>query len=305
MEVSIRRITFAPAFERCGRLILALLAQRHDDQNDQRDDVGEHLVELLDGKIGTGGDEDVEDVESAEENGRQHADIRTPDRENDQRNGEPAAVAEGVVRPHAAGVVHDVVQTAETRDHAADAGGKVLVLCHVDTGGVCRCSALTHGAQVEACARVLEKIGRKQRDDDGKVSEEAVGQEDLTEPTADAQRLAEVGARRAQRDRGNLAVGQLDERAAEEVADADAERCERKTGDVLVGAQRDGQQAVEKPHQKRAEQRAEHRDPDGKKSVHVCRGRRLLVEERADDAADTADVHHARDTEVQVAGLFR
>lgn len=31
--------------QRCGRLILALLAQRHDDQNDQRDDVGEHLVE--------------------------------------------------------------------------------------------------------------------------------------------------------------------------------------------------------------------------------------------------------------------
>ena len=41
--------------QRCGRLILALLAQRHDDQNDQRDDVGEHLVELLDGKVGAGG----------------------------------------------------------------------------------------------------------------------------------------------------------------------------------------------------------------------------------------------------------
>ena len=53
--------------QRCGRLILALLAQRHDDQNDQRDDVGEHLVELLDGKVGAGGDEDIENVEPAEQ----------------------------------------------------------------------------------------------------------------------------------------------------------------------------------------------------------------------------------------------
>ena len=83
--------------QRCGRLILALLAQRHDDQNDQRDDVGEHLVEFLDGKVGAGGDEDIEDVEPAEQDGGQHADVRTPDREDDERDGEPAAVAEGVV----------------------------------------------------------------------------------------------------------------------------------------------------------------------------------------------------------------
>ena len=239
--------------QRCGRLILALLAQRHDDQNDQRDDVGEHLVELLDGKVGAGGDEDIENVEPAEQDGGQHADVRTPDREDDERDGEPAAVAEGVVGPDAAGVVHDVIQAAETRNHAADAGGKVFVLRHVDAGCVRRRRALAHGAQVKTRAGVLEEVRREQCDDDGKVGKEAVGQENLTEPAADIQGFAEIGARRAQRDGGDFAVGQLDERAAEEVADADAERRERKTRDVLVGAQRNGQQAVEKAHQKRAQ----------------------------------------------------
>ena len=31
---------------------------------------------------------------------------------------------------------------------------------------------------------------------------------------------------------------------------------------------------------------------------------RLLIQERADNAADTADIHDAGDTEVQVAGPF-
>ena len=70
-------------------------------------------------------------------------------------------------------------------------------------------------------------------------------------------------------------------------------------------AQRNGQQAVEKAHQKRAQKRAEHRDTDGEERVHVGSRGGLLVEERADDAADTADVHHARNTEVEVAGFFR
>ena len=154
-------------------------------------------------------------------------------------------------------------------------------------------------------AGVLEEVRRGQCDDDGEVGKEAVGQENLTEPAADIQRFAEIGARRAQRDGGDFTVGQLDERAAEEVADADAERRECKTRDVLVGAQRNGQQAVEKAHQKRAQKRAEHRDTDGEERVHVGSRGGLLVEERADDAADTADVHHARNAEVQVAGLFR
>ena len=154
-------------------------------------------------------------------------------------------------------------------------------------------------------AGVLEEVRREQCDDDGEVGKEAVGQENLTEPAADIQGFAEIGARRAQRDGGDFTVGQLDERAAEEVADTDAERRERKTRDVLVGAQRNGQQAVEKAHQKRAQKRAEHRDTDGEERVHVGSRGGLLVEERADDAADTADVHHARNAEVQVAGLFR
>ena len=86
--------------------------------------------------------------------------LGTPDGEDDQRDGQPAAVAEGVVGPHAVGVVHDVVQTAQTRDHGADAGGQVLVLGDVDAGGVGSGRALAHGAQVQAGTGAVQEVGR-------------------------------------------------------------------------------------------------------------------------------------------------
>ena len=122
MRFALSFLTEVGQTKRLGRLILALFAQRDHDQHDQRDDIRQHLVKLLDGEVGAAGNEDVQNVAAAEENGGQNAHVRTPDREDDQRDGEPAAVAEGVVRPDAAGVVHDVIQAAESGDHAADAG---------------------------------------------------------------------------------------------------------------------------------------------------------------------------------------
>ena len=70
--------------QRLGGLILALFAERDDDQNDQCDHVRKHLIELLDGKVRAGGDEDVENVAAAKEDGSEHAYIRAPDREDDE-----------------------------------------------------------------------------------------------------------------------------------------------------------------------------------------------------------------------------
>ena len=250
----------------------------------------------------------MQDIQSAEEEGREHANVRLPDREDDERDGKPAAVAEGVVRPDAAGVVHDVVQSAEAGDHAADAGGDVLILVDVDAGSVGRLRVFADGAQVQPHARALEHIGRDQRDGHGEVGQKAVGQKDLPEP-AEAlharDRLGKVAVGRRERDGRHLAAGELDERAAHEVAEADAERRHGKAGDVLVGAQRDGQKAVQQTHEQRPEQARQQRDHHGEKAVHA-RGPAdtLLIQERPDDAADTADVHDARDAEVEVAGLF-
>ena len=157
-------------------------------------------------------------------------------------------------------------------------------------------------------ARVLEHVGRDERDGHGEVGEKAVGQEDLAEPAElrrKRQRLGKVAVRGRERDGRHLAAGELDERAAEEVAEADAERRHGKAGNVLIGAQRDGEKAVQQSHEQRAEQARQQRDHDGEKAVHP-RGPAdaLLIQERPDDAADAADIHDARDAEVQVAGLF-
>ena len=61
----------------------------------------------------------------------------------------------------------------------------------------------------------------------------------------EGQRTAEVAAGGGEGDGGHLAAGELDEGAAEEVADAHAEGGEGKTGDVLVGPEGDGEDAVD------------------------------------------------------------
>ena len=116
----------------------------------------------------------MQDVKTAEQERGQHADVRAPHREDDERDGKPAAVAEGVGRPDALGVVHDVVQSAETGDHRARAGGDVFIARHIHAGGVGRIRALAHGAQVQTRTRALEDEGGHQRDDHREIGQKAV-----------------------------------------------------------------------------------------------------------------------------------
>ena len=252
-------------------------------------------------------DDRIENVEAAEEDGRQHADVGPPDGEDHQGDGQPAAVAEGVVGPHAAGVVHHVVQAAETGDHAAHAGGQVLIPGDVDAGGVGGGGAFAHGAQVQAGAGVLQEIGGQQGQDNGQIRQEAIGQEDLAEPAqtlGKGQGLGKIAAGGGQGDGGDLAAGELDQGAAEEVADAHAEGGHGKAGHVLIGPQRHRQQAVQKSHEQGAKQGAEQGNADSQQSAHSLCGGGLFIEERADDAADAAHIHDAGDSQIQVAGFF-
>ena len=91
-----------------GGLVLTLVAHAGDDEDDYRDDVRQHLIQLFYCEIHAAGDEDVQDIQAAEQERGDDADVRTPDREDDQRDGEPAAVAERVVRPDAAGMTNAV-----------------------------------------------------------------------------------------------------------------------------------------------------------------------------------------------------
>ena len=291
----------------CRRLLFLVVAQAGDHQHHHGDHIRQHLVQLLHGHLAAGGDVQIQDVQAAEQDGGQDADIGTPDGEDHQGDGQPAAVAEGVVGPHAAGVVHHVVQAAETGDHAAHAGGQVLIPGDVDAGGVGGGGAFAHGAQVQAGAGVLQEIGGQQGQDNGQIRQEAIGQEDLAEPAqtlGKGQGLGKIAAGGGQGDGGDLAAGELDQGAAEEVADAHAEGGHGQAGNVLVGPQGHRQEAVQQAHQQRAQQGAQHGDQNGQKAAHLVGGHGLLIEERADDAADTAHIHDAGDTQVQIAGLL-
>ena len=291
----------------CRRLLFHVVAQAGDHQHHHGDHIRQHLVQLLHGHLAAGGDVQIQDVQAAKQDGGQDADIGTPDGEDHQGDGQPAAVAEGVVGPHAAGVVHHVVQAAETGDHAAHAGGQVLIPGDVDAGGIGGGGAFAHGAQVQAGAGVLQEIGGQQGQDNGQIRQEAIGQEDLAEPAqtlGKGQGLGKIPAGGGQGDGGHLAAGELDQGAAEEVADAHAEGGHGQAGNVLVGPQGHRQEAVQQAHQQRAQQGAQHGDQNGQKAAHLVGGHGLLIEERADDAADTAHIHDAGDTQVQVAGLL-
>ena len=100
----------------------------------------------------------VNNEKSAEKDGAENADVRLPNSEDNQRDGEPASVAKAVVGPNAAGVVHNVVKTAETCDHAADACSAVLVPSNVYAGSIRSSRIFTDSAQVKAEARVVKDI---------------------------------------------------------------------------------------------------------------------------------------------------
>ena len=155
---------------------------------------------------------------------------------------------------------------------------------------------------------MIENIGCYKRDDHREIGKKAVGEEYLAEPAelcCGGHGLAEIRARSRERDRRYLTAGKLDERAAEEVADVDAESRHGKTRDVLIRAQRDGEEAVNKTHEQRTGKRGQQRDHDSIEAVHRRGGAAgLLVEEGPDNAAYTSDIHNAGYAEVEVAGLL-
>ena len=154
-------------------------------------------------------------------------------------------------------------------------------------------------AQYEGCC---------QGQDNGGIGQEAVGQEDFSKPAQlvrEGQAPAEVGAGGAEGDKGDLASGDLNEGAAEEVAEAHAEGGHGKAGNILVGPEGHGEEAVEKPHKEGAQQGAQQGDAHCENTRHLSGGDGLLIQERADNAADAAHVHDTGNAQVQVAGLLR
>ena len=76
--------------QRCGGLLVTLVAQGGNNKNNDGDKVGQHLVQLLDGKVHAGGDVHMQDVKTAEEEGSQNTHIGTPDGEDNMPTLAPA-----------------------------------------------------------------------------------------------------------------------------------------------------------------------------------------------------------------------
>src|SRR5699024_1612271 len=116
----------------CRGLVFLLLTEAGDYQNDDGNYIRQRLENFLHASSQSG-DVKIQDVESAEKESSPYSVQRFPQSEDYKGNRKPSSVAEAVIRPGSAGVLHNEVQAAQTRKTCADAGGKIFILRNVDS----------------------------------------------------------------------------------------------------------------------------------------------------------------------------
>ena len=116
----------------------------------------------------------MDNKKSAEKNRTDYAEVRSPDCEDNKCDCEPASVAKCVVRPYAAGIVHNIVEAAEACNDTAEAYRNVLVFADVDSGGVCRCRILADCTEIKSRTGTVEIKRNYNCDCDCNIGKEAV-----------------------------------------------------------------------------------------------------------------------------------
>ena len=117
------------------RLVFPLVLDAGHDKHQDGDHVRRHGDKLL-YRGAEARYKDAADIETAEKEGAEDAKHRLPKGEDNDSDSQPAPVAEAVVGPGTAGVVHDPVEASQSCNNSSDNGGKVLVLGYVYTGGI-------------------------------------------------------------------------------------------------------------------------------------------------------------------------
>lgn len=291
-----------------GRLVFLSAAQRDGDQDDQREQIRQHLEDLI-RAVEQAGDQEIQPGEDAEQVRAPDAAQRLPRCEDDQRDGQPAERLDGGAGlPEAIDVFHDVERAAEAGDTGADAGGEILELVDVQAGSVCGRGVFADGAEGQAGARLGQEVPQGYGQHNAEVDHEAVAEQQGTDIQLVRQAVEPLdkrtdiglhrGARVGRADRADAA-----EAAADVVADARAEDRQGQAGHVLVRAQADGQEGVEQSGQSRGGKAAEQRDQNAEDRIRAGEG--CLELQRTGKARNRADVHDAGNAEVQVAALFR
>ena len=125
--------------------------------------------------LDTGGQIQIQDIQSAEKEGCEYADIRSPDGEDDQCDGKPASVTECIVRPDTAGIVHYIIQTSQTCDHTSHTGSDVFIPGYVDASRICGIGTFTDRSQMQTGSGMTQNIRCRKRYDHCQIRQESIG----------------------------------------------------------------------------------------------------------------------------------
>jgi len=233
------------------RLMLSLFTHTCDYKHDDGYHVGKHLEELL-----CFGAESLNIViriaESTEEECADYSHRGLPKREDNKCDCHPSSIAEGVVRPNARSIGHNVLKSAESCDGTTDTGSNVSVSCNVYACGVCCCRVLADRAEIESYSCAIEHKGHNDCDCYCKVGHKVVGEKQLSEPSQIVRKgklYREEGACLCEGDGRKLALCDAYERSSEEVTESDTECGECKTSNVLISVESYGQETVDKTHE--------------------------------------------------------
>ena len=139
------------------------------------------------------------------------------------------------------------------------------------------------------------------RQHDGGVHQKAVGEDDLPHG-AQTRQHRDLGGEGLVGNRGSRVAGTVQDKDTEEVGHALAESGQRQAGDVLVGAQGDGQEGVDQAAQHRGCNGAERGDQDADQAIGVGGG--VLIGPGAGKTGKAAQVHNAGHAQIQVAGFL-
>ena len=217
--------------------------------------------------------------------------MRPPQREDDEGDGEPAQTLKALIGLGGGHVVDDVVEAAEAGDAAADAGRAILIAADVHAHRVRGGGAFAHRAQVQADLRAEEHIGSGEGDDHGEEEHHA----EVLKRVGSSRERPAVQLLRADEVHGIVHLGHDD------LHQTHTERGHGKAGHVLVGAQRNRQEAVDQAHQQTHGERTQNAQQDDQEA-----GKRGFADQvQHQTAARAAHAHHAGNAEVQLAGLFR
>src|SRR5699024_6243252 len=156
------------------------LTEAGDYQNDDGNYIRQRLENFLHASSQSG-DVQIQDVESAEKESSPYSVQRFPQSEDYKGNRKPSSVAEAVIRPGSAGVLHNKVQTAQTRKACADAGGKIFILRNVDSRRVRGRRAFSDRAEIQSVSGAEQENGKHHCSNDAQVSHKTIAEEKVSQ----------------------------------------------------------------------------------------------------------------------------